>query len=462
MTNHLGTMVVDNGLGSFLKELRSRGMLKEISLPLSPRFEVAAAEQHLSDEGPVLLNRIKGYDIPVVFNIVSSKELYALALGTDIEGVQQIVRKAVSEPLRPQRSKSHSWKRMSNDCSFLPVVTHFEKDQGPYITSSLVIAKNEQTGTQNLSVHRLLRLDESHFAVRMVEGRHLHRAFSLMKEKGKDLPVAIVIGAHPAVEIAASYQAPYGLDELGIANALLSGELAVSRLDGGLEVPSAAEIVSEGRILHDRTAQDCMVEMLGNYDTRREQPVLEVECVYIRPGAVFRDILPGGREHRLLMSYSVEMKISRAVTDVVPSTRRVVLTDGGCNWLHAVIQMKKRLEGEPKNAIMAAFAAHPSLKHVVVVDEDIDPSDPRSVEYAIATRFQAGRGLLIIKGAKGSSLDPSSDQEELLTDKVGFDATATLSKEWSRFEKGIIPGSEAVAKKLQASVGRKATRKGGN
>jgi UbiD family decarboxylase len=127
------------------------------------------------------------------------------------------------------------------------------------------------------------------------------------------------------------------------------------------------------------------------------------------------------------------------VKSVVPTTKQVVLTDGGCNWLHAVISIRKRLEGEAKNAILAAFAAHPSLKLAIVVDDDIDVNDPKQVEYAIATRFQADKGLIIISNAKGSSLDPSSDQEHLLTAKLGIDATASLLKSRERFEIAKIP-----------------------
>ena len=148
------------------------------------------------------------------------------------------------------------------------------------------------------------------------------------------------------------------------------------------------------------------------------------------------------------MSYPVELKMNRAVKDVVPSARRVVLTNGGCNWLHAVVQISKRLEGEPKNAMMAAFASHPSLKMVTVVDDDIDPTDPIRVEYAMATRFQASRGLVLIPGAKGSSLDPSADQENLLTDKLGVDATRTLRKPKENFEIAGIPNYRQTTKRL--------------
>jgi UbiD family decarboxylase len=142
------------------------------------------------------------------------------------------------------------------------------------------------------------------------------------------------------------------------------------------------------------------------------------------------------------MGLPVEAKMYDHVKNVVPTTQSVHLTDGGCNWLAAVIQIRKRLEGEPKNALLAAFGAHPSLKMATVVDDDIDPADPVAVEYAIATRCQADRGFIVIPNAKGSSLDPSSDQTNLLTTKVGIDATATLLKPKERFEIARIPGLE--------------------
>src|SRR5581483_10599841 len=287
------------------------------------------------------------------------------------------------------------------------------------------------------------RLDERHMAIRMVEGRHLHKCFTYARDHGQDLKVAITIGVHPAVSIAAAYQAAYGVDEMQIANSLLDGRLTLSKAGySQLYVPNHAEIVLEGRILKDRTQEEWMVEMLRTYDFKRKQPVFELEKIMFRDNAIYHDILPGYAEHRLLMGIPVEAKMFDSIKNVVPTTQAVHLTDGGSNWLAAVIQIKKRLEGEPKNALLAAFAAHPSLKMATVVDDDIDPTDAVAVEYAITTRCQADRGFVIVPNAKGSSLDPSSDQQNLLTTKVGIDATATILKPKERFEIARIPGED--------------------
>ncbi len=436
-------------LAGFVDSIAKRRQLVKLPKKLSARFEAAAAEMFFDSKSTVIIETEES-NFPIVANLINTKNKYSLALGCDEDQVENVFSRAVAEARRPREEDGEFLKNStSKGLDILPIVTHFEKDAGAYVTSSIVVALNKETKTQNISVHRLLKLGEDRMAIRMVEGRHLHRAFTLAKEAGEDLHVAVVIGVHPAVEIAASYQAPYGFDELYLANSLMQGRLGITKLNNGLHVPSCSEIVLTGKILADEVADDYMVEMLGNYDIPRKQPVLQVERIYYKDKAYFRDILPGGREHRLLMSYAVELKVAKAVRDVVPSTKKVVFTDGGRNWLHAVIQMKKRLEGEPKNAILAAFGAHPSLKHVVVVDEDINPEDPQSVEYAIATRFQAGRGIVMIRDAKGSSLDPSSDQSLLLTDKLGIDATASVLKDRSRFELGRIPGYEKVVEEIK-------------
>jgi UbiD family decarboxylase len=226
---------------------------------------------------------------------------------------------------------------------------------------------------------------------------------------------------------------------------LLDGKLALSKSDyTQLFIPAHAEIVLEGRILKDVSHEEWMVEMLRTYDFKRKQPVFELNKMWFRDNAVYHDILPGFSEHRLLMGLPVETKMFEAVKNVVPNTYAVYLTEGGSNWLDAVIQIRKNFEGEPKNAIMAAFASHPSLKMAIVVDEDINPINPVAVEYAISTRCQADKGIVIITNAKGSSLDPSSDQDNLVTAKVGIDATATLLKSKERFEIARIPGSDDI------------------
>jgi UbiD family decarboxylase len=451
---------------SFLSLLEGENELIHVNKQVNAEFELAAVAAKLDGKQAVLFNKVGKSKFSVACNICGTPKRFYLAIAglqrkilADNNNNNATVKKAIHARLTealsgaiPEPAKAQSEaafeKYSSKSLGDLPIITHFEKDAGPFITSSIVFAKDQEKGNQNSSTHRLLLLDDRHMVIRMVEGRHLHKCFTYAREHGEDLKVAITIGVHPAVSIAAAYQVAYGVDEMRIANSLLEGKLTLSKTSfSQLYVPCHAEIVLEGRILKDRTREEWMVEMLRTYDFKRKQPVFELERINFRDGAIYHDILPGYAEHRLLMGIPVEAKIYDYVKNVVPTTQSVHLTDGGSNWLSAVIQIKKRLEGEPKNALLAAFTAHPSLKMATVVDEDINPTDPVAVEYAVTTRCQADRDFILIPNTKGSSLDPSSDQANLLTTKVGIDATATLLKSKDRFEIAKISGEENI--KLQ-------------
>ncbi len=165
-----------------------------------------------------------------------------------------------------------------------------------------------------------------------------------------------------------------------------------------------------------------------------------------RKDSIYQALLPSGAEHKLLMGLPPETKIWEAVAKVVPVVKAVNLTSGGCGWLHAIVSIEKQTDGDGKNALMATFAAHPSLKHAVLVDTDINVFNPEEVEWAVATRFQADKDLIIIPNARGSTLDPSADQETGLTTKLGVDATRPLSKPRSKFERAEIPTNQRIDK----------------
>lgn len=438
----------ESDLHGFLHVLEQHNELITIDKQVSPKFELAAISRKLDQKQAILFKHVEGSGMGVVSNILGTRMRFSLALGNDepglihshiLDSMSNVSYKKTIEEEPPFRDK------FSTDLYDLPIVMHFEKDAGHYITSSIVYARDQEKGNQNSSIHRFLRLDRTHMVIRMVEGRHLHKCYTYAKEHGEDLRVTIAVGVHPAISIASAYQAAYGFDEMVLASSLLKGDLSLSKSDhSGLYVPTFSEIIIEGRILQDRTAEEWMVEMLGTYDIKRQQPVFELDRIRYRNNALFQDILPGYSEHRLLMGLPVEAKLYEGVKNVVPSTKTVHLSDGGSNWLTAIIRIHKRLEGESKNALLAAFANHPSLKIAIVVDDDIDPTDPVAVEYAISTRCQADKGLLIIPNAKGSSLDPSSDQVNLLTTKLGIDATVSLLKDKERFEIARIPGLDRI------------------
>lgn len=434
-------------LRSYIDAIKKSGNLSVIKKKVSTKYEIAAITAKVDGGNAVLFENIKESKLRLVANLVGTRARFAKAIGASESAIHDKVISAIEHAKKPKIvSTARFQENISNDLRVLPIVTHFDKEPGPFITSSIIYAKNPETKEQNSSFHRLLPLDKNHFSVRMVEGRHLHRAFMDAKEHGQDLNVAITVGVHPAISIAGAYQAEWGKDELEIANSLLSGKLTLTKLpNSGLAVPSGTEIVMEGRILVDRTHKEWMVEMLRTYDLARKQPVFELKKLYYRNNAIFHDILSGYLEHRLLMGMPIEAKLNRELKKAFPQTKQVVMSDGGCNWLHAVVQICKKKNSDAKKAIEKTFASHRSLKMVTVVDDDIDPADPIQVEYAMATRFQADKDLTIIKKVRGSSLDPSSDQKNLLTAKLGIDATRPFDKRKGGFEIAKIPGQKQIS-----------------
>jgi len=239
----------------------------------------------------------------------------------------------------------------------------------------------------------------------------------------------MAIGLPPYVLLPAAMSISYGINELEIANTLkkmgIGSELTAYRFGNGIDVPASSQFVFCGKILMEEGNEGPFVDITGTYDFVRKQPIVKIDKVYTAKDAFFHALMPGGYEHFLLMGMPREPIIYEGVSKVVPKVYGVRLTEGGNCWLHGVVSIKKQKEGDGKNAIMAALASHPSMKRVVVVDEDIDIYNDTDVEWAIATRFQADKDLLIVNNAAGSSLDPSVKGDGT-TAKMGIDATMPL------------------------------------
>jgi len=439
-------------LRGFLSQLEAEGELERVKAEVSPRFEMAAIIRRLEGEKALIFERVKNSSFPVVAGVCATRERLFKAL--KVEGNLEFYRKlmeAMDKPLKCKVADSGPIFEVSEEpnLSRLPVLTHYAGDGGPYLTASLVAARNLTGEFENVSVHRLMVLGENRLAIRIVP-RHLYRLYMEARNAGKPLDVAIVLGVHPAVMLAASSPAPFKTSEYEVANRLMGGELKLVKCPHvEAYAPADAEIVLEGRILPDVEAEEGpFADVTGTYDVVRKQPVVEVVGILRRSQPYYQALLPAGLEHRLLMGVGQEAKIWDAVRRVTPEVGGVHLTAGGCGWLHAVISIRKHVEGDGKNAIMAAFSAHPSLKHVVVVDLDIDIYDLEQVEWALATRFQGDRDLMVIPHVRGSSLDPSGDPQTGLTTKVGFDATKPLTQPEEKFRRAEIPGERETVKRV--------------
>ena len=437
-------------LREFLEERERDGEILHVKDSLSTRFEIPYIMKSFDENGPILkFEGVKGYKTDIVANVCGTRERICKALGVNAEKLYEKLLNALRSPLKPQIVEESVVKEVKEepDLRNIPVLTHFERDSGPYITSGVVYAKSFDGKIENVSVHRLQVLDKNHLAIRLVP-RHLFRLWRMAKDAGKDLDITISIGVHPAVILAASSPAPFGVNEFYIANALLNGNLRLvecENVDG--YAPAEAELVLEGKLsVKDEVVEGPFVDVTGTYDVERKQPVVKIVGLLHRRDYLYQALLPSGSEHKLLMGLPREALIWEAVSRVVPKVKAVNLSTGGCGWLHAIISIEKQAEGDGKNALLAAFAAHPSLKHAVVVDSDINVYKISDVEWAIATRFQGSEDLMVIENVRGSTLDSSADQETGLTTKVGVDATRPLTKPKEKFERAEIPVNDRVEK----------------
>lgn len=429
-------------LRNVIDKARRSGDLVEILKPVDLNYELANVAHAL--EGSLsLFDAIKGYPRWKVLSGQCANRRY-LSMDMDVSptGLVHHLAQAIDHAAAPEIIASGPCQEVvvrDVDLNALPIPLHLPQDAGHYIASGVVIIKDPEFG-RNICYHRLLRLDNKHFAARIIENRGTHAA--MQKVEG-DLQVAICIGVSQAVHLAASMSPPPGIDELSVAQALSPTPL-VKCLTVDLEVPADAEIVLEGRITRQLVKEGPFMDLTETMDVVRDQPVIEIDLITHRHNPIFHALLPGGLEHKTLMGMPREPTIFAEVNKVAKCSG-VSITPGGASWLHAVVQIDKQGAEDGIRAIEAAFRGHKSLKHVWVVDTDIDIFDPQDVEWAVATRFQAAKDLVILENQPGSSLDPSGKHvpgEKSRTSKMGLDCTIPWGADRGKFLKGTYGAVE--------------------
>ncbi|WP_333582588.1 UbiD family decarboxylase [Methanoculleus bourgensis] len=401
----------------FIATMREQGRVEDIEEPRSTVYE--APRMASRTEKILFFHDLDGHR--AVMNLLGDRRALAAALGV---GERDLVPHLAAATYNGRvRDAGQCESGVPADLSRIPVMKHYPGDAGRYFTAGVVFSCFD--GVENASIHRMMVLDDHRVVARLVEGRHTHTLLKAALARGERLPVAVTVGTHPLVTFATCTRVPQG-KELAYAAELMGGELGVRTCENGVRVPDA-EIVLEGYIGAETASEGPFVDITGTYDPVRQQPVVEFTRMYCKEDPIYHGILPAGDEHKLLMGAPYEPKIYRAVGEVT-GVRNVLLTKGGAGYLHAVVQIRKNTQGDARNAIMAAFAAHTSLKHVVVVDEDIDIYDPYDVEYAIATRVRGDTDIMVIHGVRGSSLDPMRLADGTNV-KVGVDATIVMGRE---------------------------------
>jgi len=420
---------------SYLGRLEARGELRCVTAPISKTYEIAGVLKQLEPQ-PALFEHVREAAFRVAGNLFCSKQAFAAYFNLQPRELIPFLMRAIENRTRPEvvtEAPCQEVVDLAPDLDRLPLLNHCAGDGGNYISSGVMIAKHPRWG-QNLDFHRCMQFSKTEMAVRVVRGRHFD---AFLQELGQ-VDVAICVGNAPNVLAAAATSVELGVDELEIANALEPLQVARAKTVD-LLLPAECEFVIEGTVYRDRRhAEGPFVDLTETQDVVRQEPVLVVKAVSHRKDAIWQALLPGALEHKLLMGMPREPTIYQKVSEVARCLD-VNVSPGGCSWLHAVVQIDKQNEDDGRKAALAAFAGHRSCKHVFVVDADIDIYNPQEVEWAMATRFQGDRGLIVLDKERGSSLDPSSEPGTYLTTKLGFDLTKPLQAQGKGFEKARFP-----------------------
>jgi 2,5-furandicarboxylate decarboxylase 1 len=434
------------GLREWLERLEATDRLARTRPGIPLRYTLAALAKRLDAHKAVVFPEPDGHPVSVVSGIVSRREWIAEAMGVDPAVVLDRFRHAVNEPVPWQEVDDAAAQEVRHTADIdlakiLPIPTHNEHDSGAYITAGLVIARNPETGDQNVSINRLQVSGPDRLGV-LILPRDLHRFYDAAERQGEALPVAIVVGVDPLTLLASQAIVPLNSDELMVAGGLMGRPLEVARcVTNDVRVPANAEIVIEGRLLPEvRELEGPFGEFPQYYGPAGKRQVIVVDAITHRKKPLFHTIVPAAMEHLLLGAIPREASLIAWLQRSFPSVLDVHLSRGGVCRYHLYVKIAKRWEGEPKNIIMGAFAGHADIKQVIVVDDDVNVHDPVEVEWAVATRFQAARDLVVVAGAQGSRLDPSADDG--LVDKMGMDATRPHGADPFRYTVVHVPGED--------------------
>ncbi|MEN6298795.1 MAG: UbiD family decarboxylase [Anaerolineaceae bacterium] len=419
----------------YLQKLEEGQGITSVKKTVSKNMEAAGILKKLEPK-PVLFESIEESAYNVVGNLFCCKQDFANYFGIETSQIIPFLTHAIEnrspcEIITEAPCQEIIQSQPDLDC--LPILKYGESDGGNYITAGVVVTRHPKYG-QNLDFHRCMQFSKNEMSMRIVRSRH----FDAYLQDQKQLDIAVCIGNSPNVLAAAATSVDIGVDELEIANAMQPVKLVHAKTVD-VYIPAETEFVLEGTVYLDRKhAEGPFVDLTETQDIVRQEPVFVVKTITHRADAIWQALLPGGLEHKLLMGMPREPTIFKKVNEVVKCLD-VYVDPGGCSWLHTLIKIDKQSEEDGKLAIQAAFSGHRSCKHVFVVDKDIDIYNPLEVEWAMATRFQGDRDMIIKPKEQGSSLDPSADPNTHLTTKIGFDLTKPLKASGKNFNKLPYP-----------------------
>ena len=435
-------MKPSSGLRDFIEYLRENGELLTLSTPLSPKFEISAILSELGKkEAPALLfEKVKGHRLPVIGNLLGTKKRLSMALRVDPDHLledlagkidQRFPPKLVSKPV----SKESITKKERIDLlKHLPVLTHYRKDSGPYITSGITSARDPESGVIARGLHRMEVRGKDQLGISLLNPP-LSDIYAKCKRENRRMDVATVIGVDPLILISFILKVSPGTDKLSVAGGLMGQPVPVSRAKTvDIDIPAKSEVVIEGYIDPRGKEEDgTLGEGSGYYMAFSKSPTVHVTALTLQKEAIYQAIVPWSLEVDNLLYLVHGLDFVPKMKREIPSLKQIYFIPGTFGS-HVVMSIETDHKGEVRRALTVALS-FPHIKKAVIVDEDVNPEDDQEVEWALATRFQGDRDLIVIPDLRGQPIDPSS-KEGFLTTKMGMDATRPKKE---GFEKVDVP-----------------------
>ena len=429
------------------------GEVVRVTEPVSTEYDVMAVvlEYERRRRYPILLfERVHGSDLPIICNVVASRRALAFALDVPESGLALEYARRIKDVIKPvvvpdPPFRRHVLRGADVDLGRLPIPTYFPGDAGAYLTAGMLVARDPDTGVETEGYHRFQVKGRDRMGVSLHSRRRMFEYQRRAEAKGQPLPCAIALGLHPLVSMGSLAYPPADVGKFEVVGGLLGEALEVAPCSSiDLHVPAAAEIVIEGEILPGvREPEGPFGEFTGYFSRRSTQHVFVAKAISMREQPWFQSIGSGrAGDHITTLALVREAEITNALARVIPNVTGVHVPLSGTSSFTAYVAIKQHRPGEAKHVIPIVLGVDHYLKLVIVVDDDIDVFDESDVMWAVATRMQADRDLVVISGSLGAMLDPSADDQGV-TAKLGIDATRPIGD--AAFAEKLVMTPEKMA-----------------
>ena len=456
---------MNQDLRSFVRAFEGAyaGEVIRVSEPVDLEYDIMALvlEYERRKRYPILFfENVRGHTIPVICNILASRRSQAMALGVPEAELAEAYSRRLKRYIDPCVVEAPAfrqvvWTGEDADLGRLPIPTYFPGDAGPYLTGGMMVARHPDTGVETGGFHRLQIKGPRKMGCSLHSRRRMFHYQRLYEERGENMPAAICLGLHPLVLMGFLSYPPPEVSKFRACGGVFGEPMEIARCAGlDLHVPAWSEIVIEGEFLAGaREPEGPFGEFTGYFSARSTEHVFRVHCVSMRESPWFQSIASGqAGDHRTTSGLLREAEVRNALRRSIPGVKDVHVPLSGGSALTAFVSLRQTRPGEAKHAIAITMGVDHYLKFVVIVDDDVDVFNESDVLWALSTRVQADRDLVIISGSLGAILDPSAT-EQGLTAKLGIDATKPMGDPFAErllMDAGKAAWARSLAERLTA------------